>query len=124
MMKVNVVTITVHTLQILTFTHCPPSSPDIFCYRQLRAGLPQHISQFRLEAKRTALEQVRNCNDQAVYYVEKFGFLCVHFSATSHFSSSRAAVNTSASLSVGPRSESTQIGVLFRDTCVKISCCL
>jgi len=107
-MKVNVVTITVHNLQILTFTHCPlPSSTDIFCYRQLTAGLPQHISLFRLEAKRTTLHQVRNCSDQAIYYVEKFRLLCVHFSVTSHFSSSRAAVTTSAPLLVGPRLEST-----------------
>jgi hypothetical protein len=112
MMKVDVVTIIAHTLQTLTFTHCPPPfSPDIFCYRQLRAGLPQHITQFRLEAKRTAIEQVRNCHEQAIYYVEKFGFVCVHFSVTSHSSSSRAAVTTSAPLSVGPRSESTPIGV-------------
>jgi hypothetical protein len=124
MTKVNIVTITAHTLPILTFSHCPPppsSSPDIFCYRRLTAGLPQHISQFRLEAKRTALEQVRNCNEQALYYIEKFGLLCVHFSATSHSSSSRAAVTTSASLSV-VLGQNLRKWVFFRDECVKISC--
>jgi hypothetical protein len=73
MAKVNVVTVIAPTLHILTFAHCPPPPPDIFCCRQLRAGLVQHISWFRLEAKRTAVQQVCK-NDQVIYYVDKFVF--------------------------------------------------
>jgi hypothetical protein len=107
MTKVNVVTIIVHTLQKLTFTHCPPPPPLPL---QINSAIDNSQLAYPSTYLSFASKQRERLLDRYVitmskqYITQRNLALCVFTSVLLlHSSSSRAAVTTSASLSVGPR---------------------